>query len=47
MPLKLRPAKLMFQKLRPLGCGIPKLKAPERAGETRGTACEKTPARAG
>ena len=47
MSLKFRPLKLMFQKLRPLKCGLPKLKAPERAGKSRGTACEKTPARAG
>ena len=47
MFIKLRPLKLMFLKFRPLKCGLPKLKAPERAGERRGTTWEKIPARAG
>ena len=47
MFLKLRPLELMFLTFWPLKCGLLKLKAPERAGERRGTTWEKIPARAG
>ena len=47
MFLKFRPLELMFLTFWPLKCGLLKLKAPERAGKSRGTACERTPARAG